>query len=237
MKTNQLMEVKIGKGVLHIEHKTQMGNMDELWELGNVYRVDQGLDPLSKTKKTRYLRTIALKEYVNALEKRKGMETTEFTKDATATSSKLFKVKKAAHKSSTFAHLYILIDMAMNLSAEFKLDVVDTFINAKILKIRDDGGDSYKEMSRVLDITLNAKDHQALMQKVSMAIRHKIFGKTYDQTGRMIYIPDIWNTKYVNAQQLKQRDDIQNFVANAAQAGLLTNYEQVIKIIQSFNTK
>ena len=237
MKTNQLMEVKIGKGVLHIEHKTQMGDMDELWELGNVYRVDQGLEPLSKAKKTRYLRTVALKEYVNALEKRKGMEITEFTKDVTATSSKLFKVKKAAHKSSTFAHLYILIDMAMSLSAEFKLDVVDTFINAKILKIRDDSGDSYKEMSRVLNITLNAKNHGIIMQKISVAIRNKIFGKTYNQSGKMIFIPDIWNTRHVNAQQLKQRDDIQNFVTNAAQAGFLNDYEQVIKTIQSFNIK
>jgi hypothetical protein len=46
MKTNQMMEVRLGKfGVVSIWHKTQMGKLNDVLEIGNAIRESKGLKP------------------------------------------------------------------------------------------------------------------------------------------------------------------------------------------------
>ena len=46
MKTNQMLTVNFGGHSMSIEHKTGMGNLTELWGIGNAYRAQRGLEPL-----------------------------------------------------------------------------------------------------------------------------------------------------------------------------------------------
>jgi len=47
MKTNQMMNVKIGEfGTLEIGHKTMMGKVSQVIEMGNRNREAKGLEPI-----------------------------------------------------------------------------------------------------------------------------------------------------------------------------------------------
>ncbi len=46
MKTDQLMSVSFPNGTIDIFHKSQMGNLKQVFILGNKYRLDQGQEYL-----------------------------------------------------------------------------------------------------------------------------------------------------------------------------------------------
>jgi hypothetical protein len=97
MKTNQLMEVRLGKfGVVPIWHKTQMGKLNDVLEIGNAIRESKGLKP---KKLDTYLRSkttweLILKVYNEMLND--GFITLDDEKSISAIAEKVEEDKKSS---------------------------------------------------------------------------------------------------------------------------------------------
>lgn len=132
MKTNQLMAVNFGGHILHIEHLTKIGSLTDLWGIGNGYRVAKGLNPLRLDS---YLTSPETQEFVDAIERDLGISKSHGSSDLQlfdlpgksksldSRDSKLGRVPtikspliitKRGKNGGTWAHLYILIDIALN---------------------------------------------------------------------------------------------------------------------------
>jgi hypothetical protein len=226
MKTNQLMKVLIGSGSFEIEHKTQLGNLRQVWELGNAYRTQRGKD--AKDFKT-YLQSKGLREYVIELEKKLDLnvslswgesKTKSGGKAASITHSDLFKVTKGKY-STTWAHLYILIDAAMHLDPRFKLDVIDTFVHGKLLQHRDESGDAYKAMNIALDIAFPINNEkQCVARYVALA----------DAIGQYLGIKrGEWNQ--ASYEQLEARTKIEFNLTVILRNGFASSFDQIVKSV------
>ena len=201
MKTNQVMQLDFDGKTLAIEHKTQMGSLTELWAIGNSIRKIKGLTEMDMSN---YLRSPETLELVQAIEKSQGFKTVESTdlKHGRVETIKtdLIKTKRGRHGGGTWAHLYIMLDAASRMDADFKVKMYDILINGKLLEWRDDSGDSFKALNIVLDATVVAKTGKrpctALYQRVASYIKDKI-----KPTGGE------WNT--ATYYELKRRSEIE----------------------------
>ncbi len=50
-----------------------------------------------------------------------------------------------------WANLHILLKGAMYLSPKLEYEIIDVFLNSKILFFRDLGGDNFKEFNKIID--------------------------------------------------------------------------------------
>jgi hypothetical protein len=204
MKTNQVMQLDFDGKTLAIEHKTKMGSLTELWAIGNSIRKEKGLMPLDIRN---FLRSQETLELVQAIEKKEGLNgvgTTRLKNSAgmlaETIKSDLIRTKRGRHGGGTWAHIYILLDAAARMDADFKVRMFDILVEGKLLEWRDDSGDSFKALNIVLDATVVAKTGKrpsiALYQRVASYIKDKI-----NPTGGN------WNT--ATSDELKRRSTIE----------------------------
>ncbi len=130
MKTNQKMLVNFKYGTLEIGHKDYMGNLTELFAIGNRYRYDElNADPVYIRNWLKLDKTIA---YIKEVE-------SEISRPAITTTR--------GRTGVTYAHLYILLLAAQDLSPKFQLEIHKTFIRGRLLELRDDSGDAFIELN------------------------------------------------------------------------------------------
>ena len=140
VKTNQMMTVNIGEHVLNIEHKTKLGNLNQLWEISNSYRIAKGLEPKSLDNWKRRPETMG---FVVAVAKDLGIDFIDDSRglenalESTHKGTVKFKVvpgvieTRRGRNAGTFAHLHILIDAAAYLDPEFKLYLYKSLSNGE----------------------------------------------------------------------------------------------------------
>ena len=131
MKTNQMLTVNFGGHSMSIEHKTGMGNLTELWGIGNAYRAQRGLEPLDLKN---WLRRPQTEEFVRVVENRlaisRDIEVIENPKKkdghVATIKSPLINSNRGRY-GGTYAHWYIMLDAALYLASnELKLSIFDT---------------------------------------------------------------------------------------------------------------
>jgi len=190
--TNQMMSVHIGKEhTVKISHLTQMGKLNDVLEIGNSYREANGL---RKIEISEWLRKESTWEFIVEVEQKYG---TKFqTVDSTVCLSnyknssgqleyakliKEFSVIKSQRggkpeNRGVWANLQIMLDLAIYLSPTLRLEMIDIFINQKILQWRDTGGDNFKEFNRVIDTLPDriGKNNTYLYQSMSLILRKKL---------------------------------------------------------------
>ena len=171
MKTNQLMTVNFGEYKFHIYHKDGLGSLNELVDIGNNYRNKKGQKPILMRD---LLRRNGIFEYIIMFENKlltkcgekphfdnqrvtkvKYSENIDDFKDKSGKlvlpkNLNVLKRKKGANNGGTYAHLNILIRVAMDLSAELADDVIQTFVDGRLLELRDMGGDTFKKLQATL---------------------------------------------------------------------------------------
>lgn len=226
MKTNQLLQVRIGNHVLPIEHKTMMGSLTDLWAIGNSYRTAKGLPTLDLNN---WIRSTETLELVQAVERDLGIESkcVEITHYKSNTSiiaggikSDLIRTKRGKG-GGTWAHLYIMLDAASRLDADFKVAIYKTFITNKLLQWRDDSGDEFINLNAAIDAYLperEGKDNKGIFIQCAIAIKSRI-----SPDG------DSWNTASFN--QLELRTAIEQKLVVALKMGFIRNYEHLKEII------
>lgn len=234
MKTNQLMQVKIGSHILPIEHKTMMGSLTDVWRIGNAYRLQRGNKELDLNN---FLRSYETLEFIEALEEKLGVENSRPPKCVTTThlevidsngvsgavptiKSELIRTKRGKG-GGTWAHLYILLDAAARLDAHFRLEMYQTFVESKILQWRDDSGDQFIGLNAAIDAYLpgrSGKDNQGIYINVAKMLKAKIAPDG-----------DNWNT--ASYLQLKRRADLETALINLLQLGVVRDWEHLKELI------
>lgn len=231
MKTNQLMQVTIGQYTQPIEHKTMMGHLNALWDYGNGLRALKGLAPLNQndwlsSQQTREL-LLALNRKFNT--ENQILENPTFetdsrgrTKISDITKNNPFIRTKRGTGGGTWVHLYLLLDAASWLDADFKLELYDTFINNKILQWREDGGDEFINLNIAIDAYLperEGKDNTGIFIQVAKQLKAKILSPE-----------DTWNT--ASFPQLEKRAKLEKELCNYLRLGMIRNYEHLKEVIE-----
>lgn len=223
------MQVTIGSYSQPIEHKTMMGHLNALWDYGNGLRATKGLTPLQMKD---WLMSTQTRELVEALDRKysepnSGIST--ITKvdprgrsslvDLTKNTS--FIKTKRGTGGGTWVHLYLMLDAAAWLDADFKLQLYDTFINNKILQWREDSGDEFINLNIAIDAYLperEGKDNTGIFIQVAKQLKAKILNGE-----------EVWNTATFN--QLEKRAKIEKDLCGFLKLGMIRDYEHLKEVI------
>jgi hypothetical protein len=224
MKTNQTMLLQFDNKTLAVEHKTKMGSLTELWAIGNSIRESKGLSPMDMSN---YLRSPETLELVQAIERKQGFKSVESThlKNGTVSTiqSHLIQTKRGRYGGGTWAHLYILLDAASHMDADFKVRMYDILVEGKLLEWRDDSGDSFKALNVVLDLTVvketGNRPETWVYQTVAKAIKDNVKPTGGD-----------WNT--ATYDELKRRTTIENQLMTILKLGFIKSFEQLLQTIK-----
>jgi hypothetical protein len=192
MKTNQMMNVQIGKDyTVQIGHKTEMGKLNDVLAIGNEYRKKKGLREIEMRE---WLVKETTWEFILEVEREFG---TKFqTLDSRVCFSdyknssgqidfskllKQFSVIKSQRGGKPenrgyWANLYIMLDLASHLSPTLKLEMYKVFIDQKILFWRDLGGDNFKEFNSLVDTLPDRKEKEnsGIYIHIALQIRKKL---------------------------------------------------------------
>jgi len=202
VKTNQKILVKFEKGELPIFHKSQMGDLNILFAMGNMYRVEEGLQPLSLNG---WIKRQDVQDYIKYL-KNNGVEEP---------------IKRTRGKgATTLAHLKVLLDAAIALSPKLKDEVYETFINNKMLFYRDNSGDNYLNMIDALTLyaegILGKQAHKGHYITIANIIKKRLG------------VND-WNT--ATAEQLRERDRIEQTIVSMLKTGVVRDWEHLKELV------
>jgi hypothetical protein len=138
MKTAVIMKRDLNGYFVRQNSKTDMFNANDLLEAYNLMaEVPKRLDKFLKSKDTKkYIDVIA--QDINSKSPQMGVFELQ-----------VLQANKGRINGGTWMHPYLFIDFAMWLSPEFKLTCVK-WIYDKLIKFRNDSGDSFKEMGAAL---------------------------------------------------------------------------------------
>ena len=225
MKTNQTMILQFSDKTLAVEHKTKMGSLTELWAIGNSIREAKGLTQLDMSN---YLRSQETLELVQAIERKEGIKSVESTdlKNSSGLLSSVIKselitTKRGRYTGGTWAHLYILLDAASRMDADFKVQMFDILIEGKLLEWRDDSGDSFKAMNIMLDAVVIKKSGMSPDPKNYIALAQAIKSNVNPTGGD-------WNT--ANYDELKRRTKIEESLMTTMKLGLVRDFAHLLQI-------
>ena len=206
MKTNQIMSVEFTNGVLHIGHLDMMGKLDEVFMLGNVYRYNSNLPTLRMES---WLAMESTKEYVALVSSKLGRPA---------------KITRKGKGGGTSVHLRVIIDAAMYLSAEFKDEVIQAFIEGKILRYRDEGGDKFIDLNAQLaahaEQVLGKAAHSGHFIHIAKTLKAKLLPDGHPG----------WN--YATPEQLSSRIEIEDKIGTMLRLGLVRDWEHLKTIIE-----
>lgn len=255
MKTNQTLTVSFGIHSFEIEHKTMMGSLNEVWAIGNAYRVEKGKNPLDLSKFLRSMETLELiesieeelrilpEDYLKSLKTKKlnSANPTEFNLEdfleerRLTESSRLLKaivspliITKEGRGGGTQAHLYLLLEAAGKLDAKLRLQMYKTFVEGKLLQWRDESGDSFKEMNKCIDMYLSRQRPDGTVRESNERVfRHCaiMIKNKINPDG------DSWNT--ASYEQLKWRQELQADIQKFLRLGYVKDFEGLKSLIRN----
>lgn len=134
MKTKVIMKRDLLGLSVRQDSKTRMFNANDMFKIGNKYRSKNGL---SKKQLASFFNLTSTNELINAICIEENISEDEV------------KISKRGKNGGTWVHPILFIDMAMWYSPELKVRVLGWVIDG-LLNARNDSGDSFKEMCKVL---------------------------------------------------------------------------------------
>ena len=203
MKTNQLMNVAFNHGEVEVFHKTAMGNLTQLWSVGNAMRINESK---SISNLAMFLKSARTKEFIEVLE----------SQEITA-----IEVTGRGNTKRTWACLELMIYAAEYLSVKFHVEVIQAFIKGKILDYRDESGNNFKAMNVAIDQYLpkrEGKNNKGLRIQMAKQIKHKIN-------------PELVSWNVATADELKYRTELEDNITNMLRIGVITSYEHLKDVI------
>ena len=200
-------------GELHIYHNSAMGDLSELFKLGNTQRMIEGKNPINQSQFLKQKRTL---EFIEIICKERGLSRDE-----------VIKRKGKGKNSRYYAQLHFLIFCAEALNPTFHYKVIDLFVSEQILSIRDDGGDDFKDLNTLIDTKIPdriGKHNMGLYIYTAKVLREKIFPNVNLSLYRGKY--NIWNSKYATPEKLRIRDEYEKKMMTLLEMNVVENWEQ-----------
>ena len=213
-----------------------MGSLNEILAIGNSFRLKKGQRAL---KIDEYLNRESTWELIQATEQRvfhhndntENLGIINF-KNFTRNNGQLEYAKlipqfqviktKRGKGGGTWGHLYIMLDLATTLDADFKVLVFETFVKSKILEWRDIGGDNYILLNKAIDTLADRKNknNHGVYIQVAKQFRQKL--ELIDTKG--------YNVKEAIAETQQRRANWEDKLVSMIEVDLITSYPQ-LKII------
>jgi hypothetical protein len=213
MKTDQLMKIAFPLGDLDIFHKSQWGNLTQLFSIGNKQRIMEDRPPINIT---HFLSSKKTREFIKVVSQQTDMKEEEVIRK---------KKGKRGTKIQMEAQLHFLIFAAEHLSPTFHFQVIDIFINSKLLQLRDDGGNNFKRLNRYIDLHLGGREdkisNMGCYIHAAKLLREKIFPN--------IETPDsnIWNTNQATAHHQELRTRYEDKLCTLLEMDVVNDFEHL----------
>ncbi len=166
MKTNMTLAVNLGEHQLQVEHLTKIGSLNELVKIGNDYRKSIGKKPMRMDV---IVKSVWFKEFVEQIEKE--LKESNPTKSGIIPKSMITR-KGNTRKRGTWVHLKIMLRVAIEMNPEFASQVIETFINGKLLEHRDLAGDNFNILTASV-----SKFEDVNYQRLARAMNYIVFDK------------------------------------------------------------
>jgi hypothetical protein len=218
MKTNQLMTVALPSGTLDIYHKTAVGSLTDLFNLGNGQRI---LDGKKVINQTLFIKSKATQEFIQIIAKELNIKPEEIVFS-----------KGKGKGSKTYAQLHFLIYAAEKLSPTFHFHVIDIFLSKHLLQLRDDGGNVFKTLNLAIDQWLpdrKGKYNMGCYIQVATLLRAKIFPEIeFFEQG-----VNIWNTDRATYDKQYLREDYEDKLVSFLKAKLIKDFSHLKEIIKT----
>lgn len=201
MKEDQLMSITVGAHNIEAYHKTGEVVLSDIWRAGNAYR---GVIGKPQANVTLFMNRELTKEFVKICESRNG-------------GKPIIRKEGRGKRSKTFVSLHFAIYAAEFLSIEFHYEVIDTFINSKILEWRDESGNEFIALNQNIDSSLvdrDGKNNRGIFIQVAKMLKAHI-----KPDG------DSWNT--ASADQLRLRTEIEGKISDALKFGFIKTWPEL----------
>ncbi len=174
--------------------KSEYFSATDLVRAGNKWRL---LNGLGFFKMSEWLRNKSTADFIKKLEEKFG----------------IIKISGRGRGKHTWIHPFLFIDMALAISPSLKIEVYDWLFD-KLIKYRNNSGDSYKKMAGAIYQNINNKsEFHALISKIALIIQNECNVKDWQEA---------------TEKQLELRDRIHENIALLVD--VLKNVEQAIKI-------
>lgn len=202
MKTRQIITPPFTLGSFRVEHDSGLVHFGDLFQLGNAYRHQEGKPALLLSA---WIERNDVKEYAKYLE---DYGQTGF-------------VRKRGKNGGTWGNLKLAVDAAMALSVTFKDEVIEMFINQKILALRDESGDLYRDMNTALEMAAESvlgkpahKGHYITLAKI---LKERVQAKD-------------WNT--CGPEKLAVRAKLEDRLATMLRAGVVRDWDHLKELAE-----
>ena len=233
---NRIMEIQFDRGVLKIGHKDNIGSLNDVMTLGNMYREARGLRPV---KLDEWLRLESTHEFFTALERHlfeesqvvdiKGdsncVVTTDLeVSDIKGKNERLSQVKspllisRRGRYGGTWSHKYVMLELAMWLNPDFKIEVISKVFDSGILLERDLGGETFKNVNKLIDEVFPSQDNKDKYIQYAQYVRkvcdYPVEKGTWDKA---------------DTETLKLRNEELKRAKAVLGSGLVTDFKQILK--------
>jgi len=208
------MKIAFPKGTIDIFHKSQMGSLKDVFKLGNKYLVENDEDVV---RLDNFLKRTSTKRYIENMMKKYGYD-----------KNHIIRAVGKGRGAVTYGNIQFIIYCATEINDFFRMDVIDVFINEKILTKRDDGGDDFKELNFHLDNLPDrqGKNNKGMFIQVAMRLRSKIFKPEQIKECKDRNI-NIWNSEYANVVTLSKREEYEKLLIKLIEMNFVNSYEDV----------
>jgi hypothetical protein len=103
--------------------------------------------------------------------------------------------------------------------------VIDTFINSKLLQLRDDGGNNFKRLNRYIDLYLGGREEKTSNMgcyiHAAKLLREKIFPNLKAPDG------NIWNTDQATAHHQELRTRYEDKLCTLLEMDVVKDFEHL----------
>ena len=206
MKTDVVMTVAFSEGGLEIRHKSTLVEINDMFRLGNIYRLKSGRAAVNVTEWFSNKKTA---EFIEIVAKNLGKPRDEI----------VVKRGKGAH-TKTYVPLHLAVYAAEHLSPEFHYEVIDTFINSKLLTFRDESGDSYKELCAMVkecaEPVIGKPAHNGHYITIAKLIQEKC---------------GVLDWNIATAKELEMRKHIEDKITFSLKMGFIKDWEHFKQVI------
>lgn len=178
MKTEVIMKRELFGQEISQKSQSEFFSATDLTKAGNKWRSANGYSDFN------------LSQYL------KGSKTMEFIEEMNAKYGQSV-ISGRGRNAHTWVHPLLFIDIALSINPKLKIEVYEWLFD-KLIKYRNDSGDSYKEMSAAIFTRVNnIRDFQSLIQRIACQIKESL---------------KISDWQYATELQLQKRDKMHNSI-------------------------
>jgi predicted nucleic acid-binding protein len=133
-----------------------------------------------------------------------------------------------------WANLHLLLDIAMMMNEEFKVELIDIFITRKLLEHRDKGGNAFKALNILIDtfpdLIEDARYNRVKISKSNVPIYKEMASIINEKVNGEFSLG--WNDEEKKAKQQEQREIYLKKLVSFIEMGFVNSYDSLKNTIE-----